>query len=128
LALAFLPAAPCAALLGVAQGPAAVAAGYFALTLALGAAAVAALASYQPLIPDRLRGAGNAVYFATVSLVGLGLGPPLIGLLSDALSAGSGDALGTALAVVAAAVALPAALLSHANRGPWSRAAAAAAG
>ncbi|MGV8929381.1 MAG: MFS transporter [Brevundimonas sp.] len=126
LAIVFLPAAPCAALLGAAEGPVAVAAAFFALALVLGAAAVAALASFQPLVPGRLRGAGNAVYFATVSLVGLGLGPPLVGFLSDSLSLGSQGSLGTALALVTAGVALPAALLSYLNRAAWSKTAAAA--
>ncbi len=126
LALVFLPAAPCAALLGAAEGPVEVAAAFFALALVLGAVAVAALASFQPLVPGRLRGAGNAVYFATVSLVGLGLGPPLVGILSDSLGSGSQGALGTALALVTAGVAFPAALLSYVNRAAWSKTAAAA--
>lgn len=126
LAIVFLPAAPCAALLAVAEGPVAVAAAFFALALVLGAVAVAALASFQPLVPGRLRGAGNAAYFTTVSLVGLGLGPPLVGFLSDSLGAGSQSALGTALAFVTAGVAIPAALLSYINRTAWSETAAAA--
>jgi MFS family permease len=120
LAIMFLLAAPCAALLGMAQSVGGLSAAYFTLVIVLGACAVAALAAYQPLIPDRMRGAGNAAYFATVSLVGTGLGPPLVGFLSDALGSGSQGALGPALGIVTAAIALPAAFLSNANRGSWS--------
>ena len=126
LAVTFLAGLPCAALLGAVSGALALSAVFFALLLVLGACAVAALASFQPLLPDRLRGAGNAGYFATVTLAGMRTGPPLFGYLSDALGGGREGPLGLALAIVIAAVALPSALLSHANRTRWASTAAAA--
>lgn len=122
LAAVFLLVVPAAAGLGWAQGLLPLAAAYFVLTVVVGAAAVAALAGYQPLVPPKLRGEGNAIYFAVVSLVGLGLGPPLVGAVSDRLGAGPRDLL-LALAATTAAVALPAAAASLASAAGWMKAA-----
>ncbi|VXC81853.1 MFS transporter [Sphingomonas sp. AX6] len=71
--------------------------------LSLGIASVSALAGVQraTAIGDRHR--INGYFFATVTLVGLGTGPALTGLLSDA-SADPATALPRALAIVALAM------------------------
>ena len=121
-------AVPCAAVLGAARGAYALAAAYFALTLCLGAAGVASLAGFQGLAPERLRGRANAAYFAVVTLVGLGLGPPLVGLLNDGFRLGGRDQLALALALTVVAVALPAAVWSGVSGRWWMGSAARAAG
>jgi hypothetical protein len=65
---------------------------------ALGAATVASLAAVQTLAPRGARGRGNSLFFAMVTLIGVGLGPLLTGLVSD-----SGASLATGLGLVAAA-------------------------
>jgi MFS family permease len=125
LAASLVTTIPAALLLGLVEGPLPLALALLVLTVCVGAAAVAALAGFQPLVPLRLRGRGNALYFATISLVGLGLGPPLVGLVSDRLGESSGG-LTLALAGTVAAVALPAAIASVLSGKAWSVAAQAA--
>ena len=48
-----------------------------------GLAAAAPLIALQATMPDRLRGGVNALYLAGVSVVGVGLGPWITGVLSD---------------------------------------------
>lgn len=69
---------------------------------ALGAATVASLATVQTLLPPGARRRGNSLFFAVVTLIGVGLGPLLAGAISDAGGA-SGATLATGLAIVAAA-------------------------
>lgn len=100
-------------LLGLARNPEIAVLAYGGLSVALGAAALAALAGLQPLVPAGLRGGVTALYLAAVSLVGLGLGPPLVGLISDEAFP-SAEGLGQALAsviVVAAVIGGAAALM-----------------
>ena len=101
------------AVLGLAQSPQIVILAYAGLSVALGSAALAALAGLQPLVPAGLRGGVTALYLAAVSLVGLGLGPPLVGLISDE-AFNSAQGLGQALAsviVIAAVIGAVAALV-----------------
>lgn len=73
-------------------------------TLVLGMGALSALAGVQRMTATASRPRANGLYFATITLVGLGTGPLLVGLISDA----SGDpatALANALVAVAAAMA-----------------------
>ena len=93
--------------------------GLFLLTAFGGMAAAASLAVFQPMSP-RAHGAANAIYFATITLMGLGLGPPVIGVLTDRLF-GPG-ALGLALLSVAATVAIVATLLLLGTRKAYGRA------
>lgn len=100
-------------LLGLARSVELAVFAYGGLSVALGAAALAALAGLQPLVPGGLRGGVTALYLAAVSLVGLGLGPPLVGLISDETFP-SVEGLGQALAsviVVAAVIGVIAALV-----------------
>ena len=71
--------------------------------LSLGMASLSALAGIQRATPVADRHRINGYFFATVTLVGLGTGPALTGLLSDA-SADPATALPRALAIVAAAM------------------------
>lgn len=57
----------------------------------------------QVLVPPLLRGRVSALYVLLVNLVGLGVGPVTIGLLSDQLFAGTG---GVTLAVVVYSIAM----------------------
>lgn len=91
-------------MLGLARSPVVAVAAYAGLSICLGAAALSALAGVQCLTPADRRGSVTALYLATVSLVGLGLGPPLIGVISHrgfTTSAGLGQALALVVVVVA---------------------------
>ena len=94
IALAILVASPplpaALALLGIAN-------------LSLGMASVSALAGIQRATPMADRHRINGYFFATITIVGLGTGPALTGLLSDA-SADPTTALPRALAIVALAM------------------------
>ena len=79
---------------------------YFAIALTFGIATTAFVA----VTPPRLRGQVVAIYLLIGNLVGLGLGPPLVGLLVDRGGATFG-AVGPALAGVCVVVAAPAVLL-----------------
>lgn len=92
--------------------------GFFLLTVFGGAAAVVFLAMYQPMLATA-HGASNAVFFAATTLIGLGLGPPVIGLLSDRVF-GPGQ-LGLALFCTTLAAGLTASLLAWGNRRAWAR-------
>lgn len=95
---------------------------YGVLSFCLTLAAPASLAGIQMLTPDRLRGVVTSMFLAVTSLVGIGLGPALIGLLTDSL--GGPQFLARALTLALPAVALVAALLALASRQPFGRAAA----
>lgn len=90
---------------------------YFALALCFGVAS----ASFVAVTPAHLRGRMAAVYLSAGNLVGLGLGPPSVGLI---LESGFGDParVGAALAMVASvttisgALLLERALLAHQRR------------
>lgn len=83
-----------------------------------------AAADVQDLVPAQTRGLAIGVYFFVVNAIGYGLGPPLIGKLSDAMG-GATDPMMMAkvLLVCPASVALAAALLWWASRQMPERAA-----
>ncbi|MBK2451805.1 hypothetical protein FKL64_24480 [Escherichia coli] len=70
-------------------------------SLALGIASVSALAGLQRATPVADRPRINGYFFATITLVGLGIGPAMTGVLSDA-GTDPATALPRALAMVAA--------------------------
>lgn len=82
--------------------------------LALGLMVVPALLNYfwygpvysttQGIVPPQLRATAAAVLLFVVNLIGLGLGPLLIGLCSDAFAASLGPAEGVRWALVVAAL------------------------
>ena len=76
--------------------------GFAGLVALLGFSSPPGLAGIQLLTPRRLRGRVNALFLATVTLAGFGLGPLLVGLLSDHLFGEAG--LGFALVAVYAPV------------------------
>ena len=106
-----------AGLLCVTPTLAAISAGFFMLTVFGGVAAVVFLAMYQPMLAAA-HGASNAIFFAATTLIGVGLGPPVIGLLSDRVF-GPGQ-LGKALFCTTLAAGLTASLLAWGNRRAWA--------
>jgi MFS family permease len=79
---------------------------YFGIALCFGIATTA----FAAVTPARLRGRMTALYLMIGNLVGLGLGPPAVGLILDRVL-GDPSRIGIALALVAAATVLPGALL-----------------
>lgn len=96
------------------------AAGLAGLTVGGGFAAVLALIEIQAMTETRLRPQVGAVYFAFVSLIGVGFGPLLTGLVSDGRAAGA-DSLGWALASVVGVAAVVVAGVALIFAGPWRR-------
>ena len=92
------------AALGAESAPAAAAALVIA-DLALGVAALAGLAAVQSITPLMRRRRANSLFFALITLIGVGLAPLLTGALSD-LGGASGLALARALGAIAAAALL----------------------
>jgi MFS family permease len=86
----------------------------------LGVGSLSALVAFQPVTPPGRRGAVTALFFAVVSLIGMGLGPPLVGVVSDE-AFGSDAGLGPAVAVVIVAVALAGALIASLTTPRWTR-------
>jgi MFS family permease len=80
-----------------------------------------AAAAIQLATPNQLRGQMAALYFLTINVVGLGLGPTVVGLMSDNLFPEAGG-VRYSLAVVSG-LALPlAAVCLFLSRGPYRRA------
>ena len=118
IALAMVLCVVGASLLCAPSSLATIGAGFFLLTVFGGAAAVVFLALYQPMLSGA-HGASNAIFFAVTTLIGLGLGPPVIGLLSDRVF-GPGQ-LGKALFCTTLAAGLAASLLAWGSRRAWAR-------
>lgn len=104
-----------------ARGLAMAAAGPAGLTIGGGFAAVIALVEVQALTEPRLRAQVGAVYLAFVSLIGVGLGPLLTGIVSDHGGAGPGG-LAWALAAVVSGAAIVVAGVVLLCAGAWRRA------
>lgn len=96
--------APLATTVGLAQ--AGIAAIYFGIALCFGIATTA----FAAVTPPGLRGRMTALYLTVGNLMGLGIGPPLVGAILDR-GIGDPQQVGTALALVGSASALPGALL-----------------
>ncbi|QGN55856.1 MFS transporter [Novosphingobium sp. Gsoil 351] len=79
---------------------------YFAIALCFGVATTA----FAAVTPAELRGRMTALYLMIGNLVGLGLGPPAVGLILDR-GVGDPTPVGVALALVGAATVLPGAML-----------------
>ncbi|MGC1304630.1 MAG: MFS transporter [Caulobacteraceae bacterium] len=76
-------------------------AGYAVILVCLGAAAPASLVQLKLLSPAHMRGSVASIYLAVVTLIGFGIGPPVVGVMSERLF-GPGRHLGPALLVFAA--------------------------
>lgn len=87
-------------------------------------AAPASLAGVQMLAPDRLRGILTALFLAATTMIGIGVGPALVGFTTDLM--GGPQYLARALAMVIATVAIAGVLLALASRRPFAAASAAA--
>ena len=112
---------PAALLFAGTQHLATTIAGYALLNFAATLAAPASLAGVQILTPERLRGGITSIFLAITTLVGIGIGPPLIGLVSDRIG------LSAALLLILPAVAVAGIVLALASRTPFARAVAATA-
>ncbi|MGI4876088.1 MAG: MFS transporter [Janthinobacterium lividum] len=93
------------------------------LMFSVSATAGPCLAGLQIITPLLHRGAATSVYMCVITLVSVGLGPLLVGVVSDRL-AKSGGSLGIALAGVTSVVALLGIVAAIAGRGPVRRLAA----
>lgn len=94
--------------------------GLAALTVGGGFAAVLALIEIQAVTETRLRPQVGAVFLAFVSLIGVGFGPLLTGIVSDRGAAGP-DTLGWALMSVVGVTAIVVAGVALIFTGPWRR-------
>lgn len=95
---------------------------YGVLSFCITLAAPASLAGVQMLTPDRLRGIVTSMFLAVTTLVGIGLGPVLVGLCTDL--AGGPLQLGKALMILICGVAVIAIVLALASQRPFERTAA----
>ena len=102
LALGLILAVPVTALVSLSPDLSLSLLGFAGLVALLGFTSPPGLAGIQILTPRRLRGRVNALFLATVTLAGFGLGPLLVGLLSDHVFGEAG--LGFALLAVYALV------------------------
>lgn len=91
-----------------------------ALTFCATLAAPASLAGVQMLAPDRLRGALTALFLAVTTMIGIGVGPALVGVTTDLM--GGPTSLARALATVLGTVAIGGVLLALASRQPFAAA------
>lgn len=73
----------------------------------------------QGLAPLRMRALWAAVTLLVINLIGLGLGPTLIGVISDALKPSLGDAQSLRWAMLSFAAATPWALFHYWRAGVW---------
>jgi MFS family permease len=74
----------------------------------------------QEAVPNRLRGQASAIYYLVISIVGLTLGPLVVGLLTDYVYEDP-KAIGAALAIVSVVIGPAAALLAWSTRRPFAR-------
>ncbi|SFR89001.1 MFS transporter [Sphingomonas jatrophae] len=72
-------------------------------------------AATQVVTPQALRGRVSAIYVLTTGLIGMSVGPALVGYLTDHVF-GSPQAVGTSLVVIVLGMLIPAALLFVAGR------------
>lgn len=109
-----------AVLLAASGSLAGAAAGLAALTVGGGFAAVLVLIEIQAVTETRFRPQVGAVYLAFVSLIGVGFGPLLTGIVSDRGAAGP-ETLAWALAWVVGVTAAVVAGVGLTCAGPWRR-------
>ena len=117
LALGLILAVPLTALASLSPDLSLSLLGFAGLVALLGFTSPPGLAGIQILTPRGLRGRVSAVFLAAVSLAGFGLGPPLVGLLSDHLFGEAG--LGLALLAVYVPVGAAGALAALLARRAW---------
>lgn len=119
LALALWLAVPATLLAGLSPSLALSLVGFAALVMVLGMASPAWLSGLQLLTPRALRGRVSGLFLAVITLVGLGTGPALVGLLSDRVF--GEDGLGLALVVLFAGAGGLGALAASAARRLWPK-------
>lgn len=117
LALGLILAVPVTALASLSPDLSLSLLGFAGLVALLGFTSPPGLAGIQILTPQRLRGRVNALFIATVNLAGFGLGPLLVGLLSDHLFGEAG--LGLALLAVYGSVGVAGTLAALLARRAW---------
>jgi MFS family permease len=94
---------------------------YPLFTFLVSAATPTGLAALQVLTPSRYRGTVSALFLSIVTLVGLGLGPAVVGLLTDHLFHDE-QALGRSLLIVILTAGIAGPPLALVGRRPFSRA------
>lgn len=99
LALSLVGALPAACLFCLGHGSMAIG-GLLSLTYALGLATPAGFAGLQTMTPRAMRGRASALFLCCITLIGFGLGPPLVGFLTDRIFGDAGAHL-SLLSVVA---------------------------
>lgn len=122
--LGVLAAVPCVLLFGTTRNLPLSLLAFGLMSFAMTFAAPASLAGLQMLTPDRLRGVVTSMFLATTTFVGIGMGPPLIGFLTDHYFNGP-QGLDRALMVTVIVCAVLGTILALASRRPFARAAAA---
>lgn len=93
---------------------------YGVLNFALTLGAPSSLAGVQMLTPPAMRGVVTSVFLAIVTLVGIGLGPPLVGAITDFVFADP-QKLNLSLFVVVLIVAAFGAVMALASRAAFAR-------
>jgi MFS family permease len=94
--------------------------GYGLLSYVTTLAAPASLAGLQMLTPDRLRGVVTSLFLACTTFVGIGVGPPLIGFITDRVMGGP-QALGESLILFVVVFGFVGAAIALASRRPFAR-------
>jgi MFS family permease len=124
IGLSLALAIPAALALAAAPNLPSAAIAFGALTFIMSTAAGPCLAGIQVLTPTQHRGTATALYMCVMTLVSVGLGPTLVGVISDTVF-GAGAGIGKALIASTIGVALLGILAAVAGRRPFERAAAA---
>ena len=94
--------------------------GYFLFNFLVSASTPSGLAGLQLLTPARYRGILTAVLVSVVTLVGVGVGPTLVGVLTDHLFRDE-RALGRSLLIVIATAGVAGPILAWIGRAPFAR-------
>jgi MFS family permease len=112
---------PTALALSVAPNVATAAAAFAAVTFFLSSTAGPCLTGIQYLTPMHHRGAVTAIYMCVMTLIAVGLGPTLVGFISDTVF-GSGAGIGKALTAASLAVSVLGVTLALIGRRPFQAA------
>lgn len=118
MGLSLLAAIPMAALFVAAPGLRAAAAAFGLLTFVLSCSSGPALSGVQSLTPPHQRGAATAVYMCIMTVISVGLGPTLVGFLSDDVF-GGGKGLAPALMAATVLVSIVGMVCATIGRRPF---------
>jgi MFS family permease len=91
---------------------------YIVFNFIVSAATPSGLNGWQMLAPDRDRGMVIAILVSAVTLIGVGLGPPVIGILTDSIFQGK-RALGMGMLTLFVTAAVTGTIFAWAGRAPF---------